>query len=77
MYLTVFDLTTRQVTNEFNSGLPTTVGRTFSLSQDGAKAYFSDPLGDVAVLDTYYGTILAAYNTGTAVSVFAGPPIAP
>jgi len=77
VYLTVFDLTTRQVTNEFNSGLPTTVGRTFSLSQDGARAYFSDPLGDVAVLDTYYGTILAAYNTGTAVSIFAGPPVAP
>jgi hypothetical protein len=84
VYLTVFDLTTRQVTNQFNSGLPTTVGRTFSLSQDGGRAYFSDQQGDVAILDTYYGTVLASFiagastsNAGAATSVFGGPPIAP
>jgi hypothetical protein len=77
VYLTVFDLTTRTVTNQFNSGLPTTVGRTFSLSQDGSLAFFSDQQGDVAILDTYYGTILAAFNLGTASSIFGGPPMAP
>jgi hypothetical protein len=77
VYLTVFDLTTRQVTNQFNSGLPTTVNRTFSLSQDGGRAYFSDQQGDVAILDTYYGTVLASYNAGAATSIFGGPPIAP
>ena len=70
VYLTVFDLTTRQVTNQFNSGLPTTVGRTFSLSQDGRRAYFSDRQGDVAILDTYYGTVLASYNAGAATDLF-------
>jgi hypothetical protein len=77
VYLTVFDLTMRTVTNQFNSGLPTTVGRTFSLSQDGSTAFFSDQQGDVAILDTYYGTILAAFNTGAPTSVFGGPPVAP
>jgi hypothetical protein len=77
VYLTVFDLNTRQVTNQFNSGLPTTVGRTFSLSQDGTTAFFSDLQGDVALLDTYYGTILDTFNLGTASSIFGGPPIAP
>jgi hypothetical protein len=77
VYLTVFDLTMRTVTNQFNSGLPTTVGRTFSLSQDGGRAYFSDQLGDVAILQTYDGTVLTTYNTGAATSVFGGPPVAP
>jgi hypothetical protein len=78
VYLTVFNLTTRTVTNQFNSGLPTTVGRTFSLSQDGGRAYFSDQQGDVAILDTLYGNILATYTeTGASVAVFGGPPLAP
>lgn len=77
VYLTVFDLTTRQVTSQFNSGLPTTVGRTFSLSPDGATAYFSDKQGDVAVVDTSDGTVLDSFNTGSATSVFVGPPLAP
>ncbi len=76
--LTVFDLTTRTVANQFTSGLPTTVGRTFSLSQDGGRAYFSDTQGDVVVLDTLFGNILATYTeTGASVSVFEGPPQAP
>lgn len=77
VYLAVFNLTTRSVTNMFNSGLPTTVGRTFSLSQDGGRAYFSDPQGDVAVVDTLNGVILDSYNTGAATSIFGGPLIAP
>jgi hypothetical protein len=71
--LVVFDLTTRQVTNTFTSGLPTTNVATFSLSQDGGTAYFSNPVGDVAVLDTSEGTILLTFNTGVATSVFGGP----
>jgi hypothetical protein len=77
VYLITFNLTTHTVTNVFNSGLPTTVGRTFTLSQDGRKAFFSDPLGDVAILDTLYGYQVATYNTGAATSVFGGPPVAP
>jgi hypothetical protein len=74
----VFDLTTRQIVNDFSSGLPTTINRTFSLSPDGSMAYFTDTEGDVAVLDTYYGTVLAAFNAlGVAASVYGGPPVAP
>ena len=78
VYLVVFDLTTRQIINDFNSGLPTTVNRTFSLSQDGSMAYFSDTQGDVAVLDTYSGTVLDSFNLlGVALSIYGGPPVAP
>jgi hypothetical protein len=38
--LNVFDLTTRRVTNLFNSGLPSTAGSAMTVSQDGARAYF-------------------------------------
>jgi WD40-like Beta Propeller Repeat len=78
VYLVVFDLTTRQIVNDFSSGLPTTINRTFSLSPDGSMAYFTDTEGDVAVLDTYYGTVLAAFNAlGVAASIYGGPPVAP
>jgi hypothetical protein len=72
-----FDLTTHQITNDFNSGLPTTVTRTFSLSQDGKTACFSDPPGDVALLSTYDGTVQASFNTGGATDVFGDPPYVP
>jgi hypothetical protein len=71
--LVVFDLSTHQVVNSFNSGLPSTSFATFSLSQDGSKAYFSNGVGDVAVLDTGDGTILLTFNTGGPTSVFEYP----
>jgi hypothetical protein len=71
--LEVFDVTTQQVTNTLTSGLPTTNSATFSLSQDGGIAYFSNQVGDVALLDTSDGTILLTFNTGAATSVFGGP----
>jgi hypothetical protein len=75
--LVVFDLTARTVTNQFSSGIPTTVSQTFSLSQDGWRAYFSDQQGDVAIIDTLNGNILATSNTGSGTAVFGGPPLAP
>jgi hypothetical protein len=77
VFLTIFDLNTHKVTAQVTSGLPTTVGRTMSMSQDGARAYFSDPLGDVVVIDTVYGAILATFNTGAATSALGGIPVAP
>ena len=66
-----------KVTNQFNSGLLTTVGRNFTLSQDGARACCSDLHGDVAVLDTLTGKILTTYNTGGGTTVLEGSPVAP
>ena len=77
VYLVTFDLTAHTITSEVNSGLPTTVGRTFTLSSDGARAYFSDGLGDVAIIDTNFGNILISFNTGASTLVLAGPPVAP
>jgi WD40 repeat protein len=74
--LEVFDLKTRQVTS-FTSGLPSTAGPTMRMSQDGARVYFTDPAGDIVVVDTSSGVILSTSNTGFPTSVFAGPPIAP
>lgn len=77
VYLTVFDLTSRTVTNQFNFDQPTTASQTFSMSKDGTTAYFSDVNGDVALVDTYYGTVLASFNAGAPAPVFGGPPVAP
>jgi hypothetical protein len=71
----VFDLTTRKVTQQFTSGLPSTAGPGMTMSQDGARAIFSDRAGDVVVLDTLNGTILASYNTGYPTSAYGGPPL--
>jgi hypothetical protein len=72
--LEVYDLTSGLVTDSFISGLPSTSSATFSLSPDGTTAYFSNPLGDVALVDTGDGTILLSFNTGVATSVFWGGP---
>jgi hypothetical protein len=75
--LDVFDLTTRRVTNLFNSGLPSTAGSAMTVSQDGGRAYFLTVGGDVVVLDTLNGTTLEALNNGAATWFFGGPPVAP
>ena len=76
--LVTFDLTTRKVTNQVNSGLSTSVSHIFSLSQDGELAFFSGLDGNVAILDTYDGTVVATFsNMGFPTSVFGGPPVAP
>lgn len=78
VYLVSFNLTTHTATNMFNSGLPTTVARTFTLSQDGGRAYFSDGQGDVAILDTYFGNVLSSFTVpGTSNGVVGGAPVAP
>jgi hypothetical protein len=75
--LNVFDLTTRQVTHQFTSGLPSTAGPAMRMSQDGGRVYFLDREGDIVVLDTQNGAILATFNIGAATWFFGGPPIAP
>jgi hypothetical protein len=52
-----FDLTTRKVTAQFSSGLPTTSGITFGFSQDGTLATLSNGQGMAVILDTQYGII--------------------
>jgi hypothetical protein len=75
--LIVFDLATRQPLGQFNSGLPTTVGCIFTMSQDGREAYFSNPQGDVAIVDIQTGQILLTTNAGSATTVLEGAPLAP
>jgi sugar lactone lactonase YvrE len=75
--LIVFDVDTRKATGQFSSGLPTTIGRTFTMSQDGHTVYFVDGAGDVAIMDTQSGTILGSYNAVGPTLVFDGPPLAP
>jgi hypothetical protein len=75
--LNVFDLTTHHVTHQFTSGLPSTAGPSMRMSQDGGRVYFLDREGDVVVLDTQNGTILATFNIGAATWFFGGPPVAP
>jgi DNA-binding beta-propeller fold protein YncE len=78
VYLVTFDLATHRVTNQFNSGLSTSVSHIFSLSQDGEFVFFSGLDGNVAILDTFDGTVVATFsNMGFPTSVFGGPPIAP
>jgi hypothetical protein len=74
--LDVFDLTSRQNTL-FTSGLPSTAGPAMSMSQDGGRVYFLDREGDLVVLDTQKGKILATFNIVGAGSFFGGPPVAP
>jgi len=61
-----FNLTTRQVTAQFSSGLPTTSAITFGLSQDGTLATMSNGQGMAVILDTQYGIIQAT-------TTFPGP----
>jgi hypothetical protein len=75
--LEVFDLTTRQVTNQFNSGLPSTSAASMTMSQDGGRVYMSNGSGAVVIVDTQYGTVLNSYQRSSAVQVFGGPPVAP
>jgi hypothetical protein len=74
--LNVFDLTSRQNTL-FTSGLPSTAGPSMRMSQDGGRVYFLDREGDLVVLDTQNGKILATFNIVGAGLFFAGPPVAP
>ncbi|MEP7353937.1 MAG: hypothetical protein ABI824_11960 [Acidobacteriota bacterium] len=74
--LEVFDLTTRKVIHQFSFGLPSTIAASaaMTMSQDGNRVYISDSLGDVITMETDAGGILMTSNTGTATSVFGGPP---
>jgi hypothetical protein len=67
-----FDLTTRKVTAQFSSGLPTTSAITFGLSQDGTLATLSNGQGMAAILDTQYGIVQAAITFPGATQFFLG-----
>jgi hypothetical protein len=74
----VFDLTTRKVIAQFNSGLPGTSGVAMTMSQDGGRVYLSNGAGAVVIMETKYGNILKSSNKpGQSSLVFGGPPIAP
>ncbi|MGB7758359.1 MAG: hypothetical protein WBL61_00940 [Bryobacteraceae bacterium] len=44
------------------------------MSQDGSTVWFAGASGDVVILDTRYGNILAAYQTTPSSVVYPGPP---
>ena len=71
--LEVFDLTTRQVTNQFTSYLPSTSAASMHMSQDGLTVWFADGLGDVSVIDTRYGNLMATYLAPGGAAVYPGP----
>jgi hypothetical protein len=71
-YMESFNLTTRMVTAQFNSGLPTTSAITLGLSQDGALATMSNGQGAAVVLDTQYGLIQAAIQFASPSQIFLG-----
>ena len=71
--LQVFDLTVRQITSQFNSGLPSTDASSIEMSQDGSTVWFAGSSGDVVILDTRYGNILATYQPSPDTAVYPGP----
>lgn len=72
IYLTVFDLTTRTVTTQFNSGLPTTSTVALEVSQDGSTATMSNGAGTVVLLDTRYGIVQGTIQNPGATLAFPG-----
>lgn len=75
--LVTFDLNQHKVTNYFKSNLPTTSSSTFTLSQDGARAYISNGAGDVVIMDTAFGNILIQQKFDDPMTVYGGLPQAP
>ena len=69
----VFDLTTHKITNQFSSGLSGGALASMQMSQDGSTMWFADTLGNVVILDTRYGGILAAYQGLPFSAVYPGP----
>jgi hypothetical protein len=71
--LDVFDLTTRKVTNQFNSGLPTTSAASIQMSQDGSTVWFANGAGNLAIVDTRYGNVLGQLTASPGTAVYPGP----
>ena len=71
--LSVFNLTTRQVTNSFSSGLATGSAVLIRMSQDGSSMWFNSALGKVVILDTLNGNILGTYQGSPNGAVYPGP----
>jgi hypothetical protein len=71
--LAVFNLTTRKVTNLFDSSLPTTSAMSMQMSQDGSTMWFCNAAGNVAVLDTLYGSVLTLFTTTAGSTIYPSP----
>jgi hypothetical protein len=56
--LSIFDLNSHTVTATVNSGLPGTSAASMQMTQDGNLIWFTDALGDVAVIDAHSGAIV-------------------
>jgi hypothetical protein len=72
--LEVFDLTTRKVTHQFNSGLPSTSVVSMRMSLDGSQVFMGNGLGSNVILDTLYGNILTTFKTTGGSVGFGGLP---
>ena len=71
-YLESFDLTTRKVTAQTNSGLPTTSGISLQVSQDGSVATMANGQGAIAFLDTKFGLVLTTQQAPGPTLAFPG-----
>jgi hypothetical protein len=71
-YLEVFDLTTRKVTAQFPSGLPSTSGVTLEVSQNGSVATMSNGQGTVVLLDTRTGILQGTISNPSTTLAFPG-----
>ena len=71
--LDVFDLTTRKVTRQFDTGLSGASEVSMQMSQDGSTMWFANALGNVVILDTRYGNIMGTYQTQPGSQVFPSP----
>jgi hypothetical protein len=72
-FIESFDLTTRKVTAQYDSGLPTTSASTMILSPDGATISISNGAGQAVVLETRYGNILSTSQDSGAPLLYVGP----
>jgi hypothetical protein len=68
-----FDLTTRKVTAQYSSGLPTTSGTAIEMSPDGAFVSMSNGNGDSVLIDTRYGSVVGTGQEVGAPLVYLGP----
>jgi hypothetical protein len=71
-YLSVFDLTTRKVTNYINSGLPGTSTTSIQMSQDGSTIWMTSNAGSVAVYDTRSGNFFQTFTADPQTALYPG-----
>jgi hypothetical protein len=73
-YLLVgFDLTTRKIVADINTGLPSTSGTNMQMSQDGSTIWLANALGTVAAYDVRSAVLLGTFTTSPESVVYIGP----